>query len=147
MPDITEIDEVIKAVVLALNGVITDTVFDGMPSSEPSNITYVVIGGTLDPNEDIATMTQEWVGLGYKTRREEMDIQCLAVGRASRIPEARAAAVNVIKDVGTNLPANPTAKTYNTLISEVGRMQAANSQAGATVHVQFTIHSRARLLP
>jgi hypothetical protein len=137
----------IKAVVLVLDGVITAAVFDGMPSEAPSNLTYVVIGGTLDPAEDVATMSQDWGALGRKKRDEELDIQCLAVGRASRIPEARTAAIDVIAEVGTVLPPNPTPLTYNTLISEVSRMQAANSQAGATVHVQFTIHSRARLLP
>ena len=147
MADITEIGNVINAIVAALNGNITAAVFDGMPPETPSNLSYVVIGGTLDPMEDIAQMQQEWHGLGYKTRREEMQIQCLAVGRASRIPDARALAIAAIESVGDNLPTDPTSLTYNTLISDVGRMTAANSQAGASVHVQFTISSRARLLP
>ena len=145
--DVTEIDNLITALVTALDAAMTITVFDGKPSHTPSDLTYVVVGGTLDPNEDIANMNQDWGALGRKKRDEELEIQCLAVGRAARIPEARHLCIDVIEAVGAALPTNPTQLTYNTLISEVSRMQAADSQAGATVHAQFTIYSKARLLP
>ena len=145
--DVTEIDNLITAIVTALDGILAYPVFDGKPSDTPSDLTYVVVGGTLDPNEDIANMNQDWGALGRKKRDEELEIECLAVGRAARIPEARHACIDVIEAVGALLPTNPTPLTYNTLITEVSRMQAATSQAGATVHAQFTIYSKARLLP
>jgi hypothetical protein len=145
------INDVIVAVVTALDSAVSYQVFDGPPSKRPVRGTaqYLVIGAeALDDEqgaESAASMEQTWQGLGEIMRMEELDILCVAVGRASSIAQARSLAMGIIEDVMTNLPRHPTNESFNCLISSVGSVKVNNTAGGAVVHVEFTISASARL--
>jgi hypothetical protein len=145
----TALDKVILAIVAALTSAMPAIrIFDGTPAirdgvSVPSVTQYVVIAGTLDPEENVVDVVTTW--RGNRSKIEEMNIHCLAVGRASRLPAARALAVAAIESVGSNLPVKPTDESWNALVSAVDGMQTVNAQSGATVHVSFTINVKATL--
>lgn len=143
----TAAGEVINAIVAALTPALAPVpVFDGTPVNTPADLSYVIIGGDIDPDAEICDLMQEWHGLGLKSRHEDIHIKCVAVGRASTPPEARDLSLAVIQSVGANLPAKPTTNTFNALISGVDRMVAPRSQAGITHKSSFTILVKARLL-
>lgn len=146
------ISDVIVAVVAALDAAVSYPVFDGPPSRRPARGTtqFLVIGAeTLDDDQgevSAAVMDQVWRGLGEVARDETLEIYCVAVGRASTIAQARLLAMGIIQDVTTNLPKNPTAETYNALISNVGALKVNNTAGGAVVQIEFVISATARLV-
>ena len=141
----TAISDVIAAT-LASFSALTIPVYDGTPITVPSDIEYVIIGGDLEPNSDIAVMNQEWRGLGYKVRMEELIIRCTAVGRASRVNDARELALDAIQQVAESLSIKPTENTYNALVDSVEQMVSSIAQSGVTVRAMFTIRANARLI-
>lgn len=155
MVDSTAIHDVIVWVVATLDAALVYPVFDGTPTTLPDRdqTKFLVIGAEspLETGEDAtpvnaATMNQVWKGLGAKRREEEMNINCVAVGKTTTIALARGLAVDVIDDVAMNLTLHPgTLDTWNALVSDVVDTRSLNVPGGAVVQMQFTITVRANL--
>lgn len=152
--DVSSIDPLLLALVAAVESAVTYPVFDGPPTALPPRTAtqFVAIGcDTLEaqdetsPPVDAASMTQEWHGLGQVARYETARVNCVAVGRADTVAEARALAMAVVKDVGQHIGLHPTLTTYNALVAEVLAVKAKPTSGGAYVHVQFVISANARL--
>jgi hypothetical protein len=144
---LTAIDDLILAVVAAVDAAVDYPVFDGPPTPKnPKSDRYVVIGAEelndqSDPT-DSAAMHQEWKGLGQAAHDEELAIRCVAYGRARSVKLARAIALGVVGDVHDHLGKHPTPETYGALI-DVTAVRAHNVTGGALVHVRFTISAKA----
>lgn len=153
MPKATAIDEVILAVVSALDAALAYRVLDGSPivnpevgTGWPSDHQFIVVGGNLtDPEAPFADMDSEYTGLGTRIRTEELRIYCAAVGRAHDVKDARALAVAAVNDVGQYLAAKPTAATYNAIVSNVNNARIASRHKGTSIQIEFTITCKARL--
>jgi hypothetical protein len=151
MDKVTAIDDVILAVVAALKAAVTYPVFDGPPSKLPDRgVDRFVAIGADDINDQTkpansAKMQQQWYGLGQVARLEDLQIDCVAVGRAKSIASARSIANVVVKDVGTNLGKHLTAETYGAMVGDVGEVRSHNTTGGAVVQILFTITASARL--
>jgi len=151
----TAIDDVIVWLVSTLDAALTYPVFDGPPTSLPDRdqLKFVAIGAEtpLETGEEAtpvnaATMSQVYKGLGGKIREEEMNINCVAVGKTTTIAAARGLAVGVIDNVSTNLGFHPgTLQTWNALVSDVVDTRSLNVPGGAVVQMQFVITVRANL--
>lgn len=152
---VTDIHLVLTAIVAAVKAGVTYPVYDGPPTSLPSKTTsqFVAIGcDTLEglneetaPPVDSAEMEQSWKGLGQVSRGETMRVNCVAVGRADTVANARGLAIGVVTDVGQNVPVHPTSSSYNALLAEVISVKAKPTSGGAFVHVQFVITAQAQL--
>lgn len=146
------IDDISLAIWSAIKSAVAYPVFDGPPSKLPDrgSAQYLVIGAeTLDDIQQMtpaADMTQEWIGLGEKARREELVIHCVAVARSRTIAGARAIGMAMIQDADSHIPLHPTPESFNALINGVTALRAANMPGGAIVHVEFTISASARLV-
>jgi hypothetical protein len=148
---VTSIDDVILALVSALQGAVAYPVFDGPPSKLPlrTDDRFLAVGAEqideqTDP-VDSAGMDQEWRGLGNRARYETLRVNCVAIGRAKTIADARAVAMAVLGDVGSNLSIHPTLETYSALVSTVTAVRSHNTTGGAVVQIQFIITANARL--
>jgi hypothetical protein len=152
----TAIDDVMTAVVATLDAALAYPVFDGPPTTLPDRdqFKFVAVGAEvpLETGEDAAptnsaTMNQVWKGLGAPKREEEMNINCVAVGKsATTIASARGLAVAIINDVAANLSLHPgTLDTWNALVSDVVDTRSLNVPGGAVVQMQFVITVRANL--
>jgi len=149
----TAVGDVITAVVAALKGDVSYSVFDG-PIANPKRGEYkfLVIGGEepfIDEAElpvSAAHMSQTWKGLGQPARDEELVIPCCAVGKAASVSLARGMALAAVQDAFDNLGLHPTAETYNALINEVVALESRNVPGGAVVIAKFTIMASARLI-
>lgn len=153
--NVTCIDDAINAIVVSVTANVTYPVFDGPPTILPSRSIsqFVIIGAdTLEgfdeensPPVDAASMAQSWQGLGQVARYEDARINCVAVGRADTVTDARSLAKNVVTDVGRSIGQHPTANTYNALVAEVLSVRTKPTSGGAYVHMQFVITLSARL--
>jgi hypothetical protein len=151
----TAIHDVMTGVVSVLDSALAYPVSDGPPTTLPdrSEFKFVAIGAEapLETSEDAppvnsATMDQVWKGLGAKSREEEMNINCVAVGKSTTIAEARGLATAVVNDVASNLGLHPgTLDTWNALVSNVTDTRSRNVPGGAVVQMQFVITVRANL--
>jgi len=106
----------------------------------------IVAGEDIDTEADAADMSQEWVGLGLKSRYEDLNIYCTAIGRAPAPGDARRLALAVVEATGEHLVIKPTQESYNALVSAVERVRATVAQSGVTCRVTFVISAKARLL-
>lgn len=153
---LTAIDDVIVALVAAVDAATSYPVFDGPFTKRPSRITtsYIVIGAEEAYNdEDVnpinsASMSQVWKGLGQKSRDETLQIPCVAVGIAVKgtVAQARGAGLGVVQDVFDNLNPKPTSATYNALVEGITAIESRNLSGGAEVQVKFIISANARLV-
>ena len=151
--DITSIDDLIVAIVAAVEAAVTYPVYDGPPTSLPARTVtqFVAIGADnldhdeTDPPAEAAIMEQEWKGLGQVARYETAHLNCVAVGRADTVASARALAKAVVTDVGQNIGIHPTVTSYNALIDQVTAVRVKPTSGGAYVHILFTISANARL--
>jgi hypothetical protein len=153
----TALDDVITAVVAALQSAnLGYPVFDGPPTNRPVRgiNRYVCIGLEELPPDDktevnIGTSDQTWYGLGQRAKEEHVNIECVAVGKATSAATARALATGVIQSVSDNLVAlktNPnTTETYNALVSAVPGARVRDEPGGTVIVMQFTITAIARL--
>ena len=149
----TAIGDVITAVVTALSGDVSYSVFDG-PVANPKRgeFKFIIIGGEepfVDEEQapiSAAHMTQQWKGLGQPARDEELIIPCCAVGKAANVTLARGMALAAVQDAFDNLGLHPTNETYNALINEVVALDTRNVPGGAVVIAKFTIMANARLI-
>lgn len=149
----TAIDDVILALVSALGSVVDYPVYDGPSRKHPNRSVakYLVIGGEdpyLDENGDpvnTSGMQQSWKGLGQTARDEDLDIYCVAVGKAPDNPTARSIALAAVQDASDHLGKNPTPETYKALVSAVTGIEVSHAAGGAVVTVKFTISASARL--
>jgi hypothetical protein len=148
----TVIDDVILALVAALDTALTYPIFDGPPSkrADRSVPVYLIIGAddAADDEVDSATMSSQWVGLGQVSREEMLDIHCMAVGKAinGSVATARRTAMNAIQDVNTYMPKSLTPETYGGQVSNVDSVKSKNEPGGAIVTIAFTIQVSARLV-
>lgn len=153
--DATAIHATIIGIVTTVSAAVTYSVFDGPPTILPdrAQMQFVAIGAEspLETGEEAsptqaATMNQVWKGLGAVTREEEMQINCVAVGKSDTIANARGLAKDVVNDVATYLGRNPgTLETWNALVSDVVDTRSLNVPGGAVVQMQFVITVRANL--
>lgn len=152
--EVTSVDDLINAIVVSISAVVAYPVFDGPPTNLPPRTAtqFVSIGADsmdideTDPPVESATMNQEWKGLGQVARYETALINCIAVGRADTVADARALAKAVVTDVGQNIGQHPTLASYNALVSEVTSVRSKPTSGGAYVHISFTITANARLM-
>ena len=152
---VSDIDGFMLAIIAAVEAAVTYPVFDGPPTSLPARTVsqFVAIGAdNIDSaiadtglTTDSARMNQEWHGLGQVARYEEVTINCVAVGRADTVTNARQLALEVVEDVGKNIALHPTATSYNALVSAVESVKSQPTSGGAFVHVQFVITASTRL--
>lgn len=148
---VSSIDDVILAIVTALDAAVSYPVYDGPPSNWPDRTVskWVSVGADdLTDQENFtisATMDQEWTGLGPGARYETIQINCVAVAKSTSIAAARSLAMSVIEDAGSNLAVHPTDETYGALVSSVAAVRSHNITGGAIVHVNFVITANARL--
>ena len=152
--NVTAVDEVIVALVAAFDAVLPYNVYDGPPTKLPARSAsqFVAIGcdtlenqGEESPPVDAASMVSQWKGLGQVAREEDLRINCVAVGRADTVANARLLAMAVVKDCGMNIPLHPTDNTYNALVAEVVSVRTKPATGGAYVHVHFIIQAKAQL--
>jgi len=147
----TTINDVIPAIVTSVSDAVSYGVYDGFPRPKPGRGTtkYLVVGAeSLDDDENFtmsANMQQEWRGLGAVAREETLSVNCVAVGIADSIANARSNANDILNDVKTNLAIHPTAQTYNALIDQVTGVRSKNAYGGAMVQVEFIISVKARI--
>lgn len=150
----TAINDVILAIVAAVDAAVTYPVFDGPPTTLPnrSETKFLVIGAEAPltddeaPVYDAATMAQTWKGLGQARREEELRINSVAVGKSTSVAAARALAIGVLDDVAANIGLHPgNLNTFNALISEVNTTRVRNVPGGAVVQIQFIISAHANL--
>jgi hypothetical protein len=151
----TAIDDVIVWIVATLTAALSYPVFDGPPTSMPDRdqFQFVAIGaespletGEEAPPVNAANMSQVYKGLGGRIREEDMNINCVAVGKSTTIAAARGLAVSVINNVATNIGFHPgTLDTWNALVSDVVDTRSLNVPGGAVVQMQFVITVRANL--
>lgn len=151
MDKVTAIDDVIVAVVAALKAAVAYPVYDGPPSKLPTRGAdrFVAIGAD-DINDQTqpaksAEMSQQWYGLGQVARLEDLHIDCVAVGRAKSIADARLIAMAVVEDIGMNLGKHLTPETFGAMVGEVSAVRSHNVAGGAIVQIQFVITASARL--
>ena len=151
--EVTSVDDLILAIVAAVSAAVTYEVYDGPPTNLPPRTAtqFVAIGADsmdideTDPPVESAIMNQEWKGLGQIARYETALINCIAVGRADTVKDARALAKAVVTDVGQNIGQHPTLASYNALVSEVTSIRSKPTSGGAYVHISFIISANARL--
>lgn len=150
----TAINDVILAIVTAVDNAVAYPVFDGPPSTLPSQseTKFVAIGAEAPltddtaPVYDAATMSQVWKGLGQPMRDEELRINCVAVGKSTSVAAARALAISVLDDVADSIGIHPgDANVYNALISQINTTRVRNVPGGAVVQIQFMISAHANL--
>lgn len=152
----TALDDVIVAVVAALNGAsLSYPVYDGPTVGRPGRSInkYVCIGLEDIPAEDgeatIGAMDQTWYGLGQKAKNENISIDCISVGKATSAASARSLAIAAVQDVSDSLVAlrsnSNTLETYNALVSAVSAARVRATSGGFVVIAQFTISAQARL--
>jgi hypothetical protein len=150
MTKITSIDEIVVAIVAAMKAAVLYTVTDGPPSRLPKDSKFLAVGAeSLDDQSEPTTTAladQEYSGLGEVARTEQVQINCVAVGRARAIKDARSLAMSVVTDVGTYMPKKPTPETWNALIGNVNAVRSHNLPGGSIVQIQFTITTTARLV-
>ena len=148
----TVIDDMILALVTALDTALAYPVFDGPPSKRADRNTpvYLIIGADDSQDDEVnsADMSAVWKGLGQKSRDETLSIHCVAVGKAidGSVATARHLALNAIADVTPVLPKNPTPESYGPQVSQISTVRSKNQPGGAVVTVGFTIEASARLV-
>jgi hypothetical protein len=150
----TALDDVILAVVSAMNDAVTYEVFDGPPTTLPNRdqVKFLVIGAEAPLTDDdqppvnAADVEIVWKGLGQARREEEMRINCVAVAKSTTAAASRALCVGIMDDVQSNLGLHPgNLSTFNALISAVNTTRVKNVMGGTVVQMQFTISVRANL--
>lgn len=148
----TVIDDVILALVAALDAALPYPVFDGPPSKRADRNTsvYLIIGADDAQDDEVnsADMSAVLKGLGQKSREETLSIHCVAVGKAidGNVSTARHLALNAIGDVTPVLPKNITPESYGSQVSQISTVRSKNQPGGSVVTVGFTIETSARLV-
>ena len=149
----TAIHDVLVALVAAFDAAVDYPVFDGPPSKQPDRGTtkWLIIGADEpepgDQNEATqqGSMSAQLIGLGSKWRDEELEINCVAVGKSTSIAAARAIAVGLVEDASQNMPHWPSANSYGAHVSDINEVRVRNVSGGAIAHIHFIISAKSRL--
>lgn len=137
---------VIDALVELASTTSAGEVYDGPQATAEYPESFVVIGGTEDPDDEPSSFNQDWNGLGARTKVEEGEVNCaILVGTgntASGAKPSRDRALAILTEIEDKVRLDPT--LGGTLAGgwaqvSAGRfVQRINSQ-GIYVRVVFTV--------
>lgn len=144
---------VAPAVIDALVSTFTATglqTYDGpsVPTTRASE--FVIVGGTLDPDDDAGTSEIEWNGLGAKHRREDGGVTCAVVVETGDtvIKPSRDRAYALLATLTTAITTDPTlgasVSSGQLLVNETTLTQRQNAN-GSYAQVAFTVSYQSRL--
>jgi hypothetical protein len=135
---------VIDALVALARTTSAQEVHDGPVIATASTTDYVVIGGTEDPDDEPSSFTQDWNGLGARTKNETGEVTCaVLVGTGGEdVKTARDRALVIVAEVETLIRADPSLGGVLSggwcLVSGGQHVQRLNTQ-GLYVRVVFTV--------
>ena len=118
-------------------------VFDGPPLTADVPMEYVVVWGT-EADDDDSTLSQEWRGLGAKSRQESGEVTCaLLVGTGGDVVKtARDRALAILAEIEVAVRADLTlggALTAGWCEMRSAQPTAVRTSDGLYVRVVFTI--------
>jgi hypothetical protein len=149
----TRLAAAIDAIYDALTAADLDAnIWDGPVTSGKSGDT-IFLGYDADPEGDAqaGTSTQEWAGIGRRSRDEEIDVTCAAVvligGNDKRWKPARDRAIALIESVGVVLRGNPSLGLSTPIVFELqpGEYFQENGPTGYQARFVFTVHVKTRI--
>lgn len=119
-------------------------VFDGPPNTADGPTEYVIVGGTDDPDDDAGEITQDWNGLGARTKTETGEVTCaILVGTGDDVVKtARDRALVIFGEVETairNAPDLTGALTAGWAHVASGRPSQRRNANGLYARVVFTV--------
>jgi hypothetical protein len=125
-------------------------VLDGPTVTGDRPADYIVVGGTEDPEADGGEFTQDWNGLGARTKHETGTVTCAVLAGIgdSDVKLARDRALNVLGQVETAIRADPTlagAVSSGWCHVAAGRPSQHSNANGTYVRVVFDIAYQSKI--
>jgi hypothetical protein len=101
---------VTDALITLIGATDVSATFDGPFLTADIPIDYAIVGGTDDPEDDGGEFTQDWNGLGARTKVETGEVVCaILVGTGDDVVKvARDRALDIVGQVETAIRADPT---------------------------------------
>ncbi len=135
---------VIDALVTLAGTTSAEKVYDGPAITAESLNDFMVIGGTEDPDDEPSSFTQDWNGLGARTKTEAGEITCaVLVGTGNDgVKVARDRALAILGEVETAVRNDPSLGGVLSAgwchVSGGRHVQRLNAQ-GLYVRIVFTV--------
>ncbi len=152
MTTTSRLPNVIDGLIATFGAVSGLTVFDGPEFSLTSDSLgeFVIVGGNGDAQAESGGGTQEWAGLGHRSRNEEGPVICAIVVQTgdTAIKPSRDRAYVLLGQLESALVTDPTlggAVMAGWLLPLNHTLEAAENDLGSYVRVTFTVSYRTRL--
>jgi len=141
---------VIDALVTQLDAGTAFSVYDGYPVTTTPPADFVIVGGTDDPDDDAASLDQEWAGLGKASRDETGQITCAVVSQSggTDLKTHRDRVLVILGELETALRADPTlggVVQSGWLHLTAGALNQQQNANGSRARLTFTVSYRARV--
>ncbi len=141
---------VLDALVTTLDAGTAVEVYDGLPVTSSAPADFVIVGGTDDPDDNAADLTQEWAGLGKESRNETGSVTCAVISQSGDtvVKTHRDRVLVILGELETAIRADPTlggvvaAGWLHVTAGALNQQQNAN---GSRARVTFTVAYRARV--